>query len=707
MRRKSADSDPHGTAFRDVAVAGALLILSLVAATLAYAPGLSSPFLFDDERYVHHNDTLRRVWPPGWIHAGTQETRPLTNLSFALDNAAFGAGPRGHHVVNLALHLLSIVLLFALVWRMRRAAGAGAIHHAPLLPGSLAGPRGAPLLAAGAAIILALHPAHSASVLYIQGRPGLLATGFGLAAMLAALDAIRRWERSRHRVPRTVAVTLLVVLATLSKESGAVVPALVLLYDAALASPGDARGLRERLLRFHLPLWGGLLPLALAFATLHNPHAGVFGAGVVDVARFFATQPLVLLFYLRLYLWPAGLAVDRTFAMLSPTEPAAWLGWILVIALATLLIRSLRRSPWAGFWGLWWLAALAPTSLIPNREFAAERYLAFATPAVAALGAWAMIEFATWAAARARLNPRASFTTLAVCLALPLGGATFGRAQIWRSDLALWREATRVSPDNSRAWYQYARLLFGEDSLESAEGAARRALALGVPSHLPLLLLSDIEATKGELDSSIDLAGRAVLQAPGRGDAHLGLARALAREERWPEMEREAARALQLDPATKAALYLRGRARAESGDLDGARADAASLTRLGAGEVEAAALSGMIAARAGRLGEAAMWLDRATKETPADQDESLAYIDALRARAPALLALGRADDAIHCWQIYFTVTGAERWDAASLLGIARAFRVQGRDREAQSALQQVAALRTRAVKARESLDAGK
>ena len=41
-----------------------------------------------------------------------------------------------------------------------------------------------------AALILALHPAHSTSVLYIQGRPGLLSTVFALAAMLTAVDAI-------------------------------------------------------------------------------------------------------------------------------------------------------------------------------------------------------------------------------------------------------------------------------------------------------------------------------------------------------------------------------------------------------------------------------------------------------------------------------------------------------------------------------------
>jgi tetratricopeptide (TPR) repeat protein len=661
------------------AIAAALLTLALLAAVAIYWPGLSSPFLFDDDRCVHHNANLLHLWPPAWIHAGTQETRPVTNLSFALDIAAFGAGPHGHHLVNLALHLVSVLLLFGLVRSMRPTAG-------------LAGPRGDCLTAAVAALVLALHPAHSTSALYIQGRAGLLATVFGLAAMLTAVDTVRRWKSTRHRAPRTVAVAALVALATLSKESGAVLPALVLLYDAALASRGERRELRERLLRFHLPVWIGLLPLALAYATLKNPHAGVFGAGVVDPVRFYVTQPLMLLFYLRLYLWPAGLAVDRTFATLSPAEPRAWLAALAVLLLLALLIWSLRRAPWAGFWGLWWLAALAPTTLIPSPEFAAERYLTLATPAVAALAAWALTWAVSAAAARLRWAPPPLIALFALLVAVPLAWATLGRAQVWRSDLALWREATRVSPGNARAWYQYALLLHREDSLEAAQGAVRRALAIGVPNHLPLLVFSEIKASKGEIDSSVYFAGLAAQAAPWNPGAQVGLARALARRERWEEAERAAAAAVRLDPRARAALYLRGRARAEQGDLDGARKDAATLAGLEATRVEAATLLGSIAAREGRTAEADLWLARATETLPEGQDESLAYLDALRARAPVLLALGRAAEAIDAWELYFSVTGAERWDTASLLGIARAFRTQGQDREAASALRTVTRL---------------
>jgi tetratricopeptide (TPR) repeat protein len=681
MHRKTLHTSPQFPCPAPVgSLAIVLLALALLGAVLAYAPGLDSPFLFDDERYVRDNATLLQLWPPGWIHAGTQETRPLTNLSFALDIAAFGPAPRGHHLVNLGLHLASVMLLFRLILRLRPTNG-------------IPGPPDGGLTAAVAALILALHPAHSTSVIYIQGRPGLLSTMFALAAMLTATGAIDRWEQARHRVWRTLAVALAVALAALAKETGAGVPALVLLYDITRSARSDTRGLRERLAGFHLPVWAALLPLALTYVTLQNPHGGVFGAGVVDAARFYATQPLVLLHYLRLYLWPAGLSLDRTFGMLTPAEPAAWLAALAVLVLLAVVVRSLRRAPWVGFWGAWWLAALAPTSLIPSHEFVAERYLTMATPATAALAAWALTWLASRAAPRLQLMPRVALFALALVVALPLGWATHGRAQVWRSDLALWREATRVSPTNPRAWYQYGRLLYAEDSVAVAEAAVRRALALDGPDLQPFLLLSDIMASKGELDSSVVFAAAAVRAGPHKPWPHVGLARALARTGRWVEMEREAGTALAIDSTSRAAFYLRGRARAERGDFEGARADAAALARLPGTNIEAAALLGLIAARADRAVDANLWLARATATIPRDQDEALAYLDAQRVRAPRLAAAGRVDEAVQAWTLYLAATGGAHWDATSLLGLARALRTLGRDREAASALRQAAQLR--------------
>ena len=702
--RAAAGAPPSGA--RDRA-AVSLLVLALLAAAFVYAPGLDSPYVFDDERYVRDNPALRQVWPPGWIHAGTQETRPVANLSFALDIAAFGPGPRGHHVTNLGLHLLSVLLLFLLARRMLRAASGEAgnpADHAAPTPGA----RDATLVAAVAAALLALHPVQSGSVLYIQGRPGLLSTGFSLAAALAALAAIQGWARRGRRVALAVAAAALTALAALSKESAVALPALVLLADLSGVAGGERATLRARLAGLHLPLWLALLPLALVYATLQNPHGGVFGAGAVDAARFYATQPFVLLLYLRLHLWPAGLTVDRVMPLRSFAEPQVWIAALVLLVLLTLVVRAWRRAPWVAFWAAWWLAAVAPTSLVPNREFVAERYLTAATPAAAALAAWALAWLAGWLAHRLRPTPpsqpaprsrpawrwplaprwrpapRALLVALAVAVALPLGWATRGRARVWSSDLALWREATAVSPGNARAWYQVGRLLYADGETGAAEAAVRRSIELGGPDLRKYLLLSDVALTNGDVDSSVAFAAAAVALAPQKPWAHAGLARALARAGRWAEARAAAERALAIDPATRAALYLRGWARAELGDHAGAETDAAALDARGDAPVEAAALRGLAAARDGRVAEAGRWLTRAMSATPTEQDEALAVLDALRAHAFLLAEAGRPGEAVGSWTLYLDMADARRWDTASVSGLVGALRATGRAVEADS-----------------------
>ena len=51
-------------------------------------------------------------------------TRPLVNLSYAVDYAFSGLDPFAYHVTNLLLHVVNVLLLFALTRRLARDAGA-------------------------------------------------------------------------------------------------------------------------------------------------------------------------------------------------------------------------------------------------------------------------------------------------------------------------------------------------------------------------------------------------------------------------------------------------------------------------------------------------------------------------------------------------------------------------------------------------------
>ncbi len=147
------------------------LVLALVACAV-YAGGLQGPFLFDDVHSIVEDPAVRSAWPPFDAREGSGASgRPLVALSFALNYAWGELQVHGYHAVNLALHVLSTLLLFGFT---RRAA----------LRTSLA-----PVAAAvgiATALLWCVHPLNSDALLLVASRGEVLLAAFTLAALYAA-----------------------------------------------------------------------------------------------------------------------------------------------------------------------------------------------------------------------------------------------------------------------------------------------------------------------------------------------------------------------------------------------------------------------------------------------------------------------------------------------------------------------------------------
>ena len=74
--------------------------------------------------------------------------RPLQSLSYRLDYSLWGLYPDGYHVLNIAFHVGTAVLVFMLVRRFSQSNPLG--------------------LACGA--LFAVHPIHTQAITYISGR---------------------------------------------------------------------------------------------------------------------------------------------------------------------------------------------------------------------------------------------------------------------------------------------------------------------------------------------------------------------------------------------------------------------------------------------------------------------------------------------------------------------------------------------------------
>ncbi len=209
----------------------------LVAAVLAaYANSLRCPFVFDDYSDIVDNSSIRRLWPLGDVLLVRSKgsvwprSRPVVNLTFALDYAVGGLNARSFHGTNLVIHILAGLALF------------GVVRRTLLLPRlrDRFGQASVPL-ALAVALLWALHPLQTESVTYITQRYESM---MGLFYLLAIYGVIRCGSTSSHRWGAvTVAATL---LALGSKEVAVSLPIMILLVDRVLLAESFSEIWRRR-----------------------------------------------------------------------------------------------------------------------------------------------------------------------------------------------------------------------------------------------------------------------------------------------------------------------------------------------------------------------------------------------------------------------------------------------------------------------------
>src|SRR5208283_4275944 len=181
-----------------------------IVTSVVYSRVRGAEFLnYDDLNYVTQNAHVQEglSWDTfTWAlrSTGFDNWHPLTWLSHALDCQLFGLNPAGHHVTNVLLHVLNVVLLFLLLARATGAVGRSAL----------------------VAALFASHPLNVESVAWVAERKNVLSTLFFLLALAAY-----GWYARRPTVKRYGVLAILFVLGLASKPMVITLPCVLLLLD--------------------------------------------------------------------------------------------------------------------------------------------------------------------------------------------------------------------------------------------------------------------------------------------------------------------------------------------------------------------------------------------------------------------------------------------------------------------------------------------
>jgi protein O-mannosyl-transferase len=468
--------------------AGRIVFALFVLSLLAYSNSWGGDFVFDDADQVVANRDIRswsnlhRAFNTHvWAFRERPETlripvpppyyRPIFTVLLTLEYQAFGLWPQGWHLVSVLLHILCAIGLY---YVLLLVSGRNAV-------------------AAIAAAIFAVFPAHAESVSWISGVTDPLFAVFYLASFFFYLK--HRLSRSRTHLAASL---FLFVLAAFSKETALSLVALVFVYE--LIEPGDprptsrqdlwarSRGAILRALPYGACVVAYLVPryLVLGALTWKNPQA-YQGPGI----HVLWTLPSVIGSYFVHLLWPVNLSVayDTEFVK-SPLSPHFYLYAVVLTVIVVSLIAYRARVG-----KLVWLAIafiLIPLLPVLNLGQLSDQYLISDRYLYLPVAGWSVLIALGFNSLARRFGAEATgsknvgstgrrgvLISGALVLLLASMVAVCAREnRNWADEYALWSNAARIRPQFWAAPYNVGVALIDSKKFDEARPWLERAAKL-------------------------------------------------------------------------------------------------------------------------------------------------------------------------------------------------------------------------------------
>lgn len=400
-------------------------IIILMAAV--YGTTLNHGFIWDDTFIIVNNPLLEKLSniPQFFLSEDTIEEssgyyRPVTYISFALDRAIWGVNPAGFHFANLGLHILVVLLFYAVTVALFKKER----------------------LAFVAALVFALHPVSGETINFLAGgRNTLLSACFALLSLFFYIK--------KKQVPALAGFTV----AIFSKEFALLLPAVFLLYDCRIQ--------RERIRFSGYFLY--LIPIA-CYLTLRS--------FAVEKANFLAeislsnvmTAPYLVVRYALNMIVPVQLKV------LYSVRPDLVSGIVCSVVVIVMMVAIIifRKHDELLFSICWFLLFLLPViNIIPlhTTSLMADRYAYFSLMGFALFLAFFIC----------KLNGRAA-TLGIVALCTLYAFIDFSRNGIWKNEIEFFTRMTKDAPDTfvgfknlGLAYYKRGEIARAVDNLEAAD----------------------------------------------------------------------------------------------------------------------------------------------------------------------------------------------------------------------------------------------
>lgn len=405
---------------------------------------------------------------------------PFTLLSYQLEYYFAGENPAVFHTTNAILHLLNVLLVFALIRFFSKK------WYVPFIT----------------AVLFAVHPLNTEAVMWISGRKDLLSAFFFLGSLVMYCRYKIRGDRLSF-----YGSVLLFICALMSKIVAISLPLIIMLIDDMLPSKNTEHN-AVKILAFGIPafifLWIGMLGKILTVLVLSTTDSIILAFKG-------------MYFYLQKLLLPTHLSI--AYEQLTPIQfwREDFLFPILILTAITVISIASRAFGKAFSFGMMWFAL----TLIPNlgnavkgKEgtiyYASDRYAYIASIGIFFVAAFGV----AWLIQHSRPLQQYMISGVTVIAITLYALSAQHYAALWLTPLEYHKRVVTLYPE-----FLFPRILLGmsyireeknEEAIPHFEKAVERKPDYANPrAHLGLTLVKTGEVDRGiaELEKSFKLNG--------------------------------------------------------------------------------------------------------------------------------------------------------------------------------------------------------
>lgn len=510
---------------------------------LAYVGTARFQFVHDDRGQIVGNPAVHswqsvpsyftgHVWAA--VASGSylaNDYRPLFLLWVRINDAIFGGHAAGWHLSTVLMHVAATYCVILLAGRVMK-------DHAEAL---IAG------------LIFGLHPIHIEAVAWISGVPEPM-----LAVLL--IPSYLCWLNSRQRAQargRWMATSLALYAMSLLTKETAVVLLLIVFCSAWLGFPPLAEPRDQGLIRRFLKSCQAAFPyflLTVAYVIARTLALKGFShpAAQINPLTMVLTWPSLLVFYLKLLLWPVGLS--PFYGLRFVFFPG--LRNTLVPALALLLsavglwqwARNDRAIALAIPWFILPVLPVLDVQVLGNGNFAHNRYLYLPSVGFTMLAAAALSSLKTGKPLYGEIPSMQVW--VAGMLALAMLVAVQVEDRYYANDLAFYAYGyQKLGGHDPIIGMDYANALAEQGDFQHAAAIYQELITEHSEMWNAYFNLGYMDYQQGQIAQSLVYLAQAAKLAPAKADPIFFLGLANFKLNRQDDAEADLRRAIELAPA--------------------------------------------------------------------------------------------------------------------------------------------------------------